>query len=75
MHNFLDEMKMVETKLNAIKHSKKSSSSDCNSGVNSSDSSTSTKSVKRKRTHNITTENDVLTAAVSQSPEKHRKCH
>jgi hypothetical protein len=73
MHNFLDEMKMVETKLNVIKHSMKSSSSDCNSGVNSSNSSTSTKSVKRKRTHNITTENDVLTAAVSQSPAKHRK--
>jgi len=75
MHNFLDEMNMVETKLNAIKHSMKSSSSDCNSGVNSSNSSTSTKSVKRERTHNITTENDVLTAAVSQSPAKHRKCN
>jgi uridylate kinase len=75
MHNFLDEMKMVETKLNALKHSMKSSCSDCNSGVNSSNSSTSTKSVKRERTHNITTENDVITAAVSQSPAKYRKCH
>jgi hypothetical protein len=80
IHNFLDEMKMVERKLNVIKHS---ISSDYNSGVNSSNSYMSTKIVKRKRTHNITTEKDVLKTtitvtedeAVSQSLTKHLKSH
>jgi hypothetical protein len=74
-------MKMVETKLNVLKHSMKSSSSNCNSGMNSNNSSTLTKIVKRKRTHNVTTKNDVCTIAVaedeevSQSPAKYLKCH
>ncbi|CAF1341077.1 unnamed protein product [Rotaria sp. Silwood1] len=81
MHNFLDEMKMVETKLNVIKHLMKSDSSEFNSSGNLSNSFTSTKIAKRKRTHNITTKQDVLTATVavaedeeqSQTPAKHLK--
>jgi hypothetical protein len=79
VHNFLDEMKMVETKLSVIKHSMKSHSSDRNSNANRCNSSISTKIVKRKRTRNITTEKNVLTGAVpedeaSQSSSKHLKC-
>ncbi len=69
---------MVERKLNVIKQS---TSSNYNSGVNSSNSYTSTKIVKRKRTHNNPTEKDVLRTAttvaedeaVSQSLAKHLK--
>ncbi|CAF4076527.1 unnamed protein product [Rotaria sordida] len=74
MHDFLNEMKMVETKLNVIKQSMNSNSSECNS-------STSTKIVKRKRTHYTTVEQDVLTTTVTedkevlQSPAKYLKCH
>jgi hypothetical protein len=71
-HNFVDETKMVETKLNVIKQSMKSSSSNSNREI-----------VKRKRTHNVTTKKDTLTIAiaadkdeeVSQSPAKYLKSH
>jgi hypothetical protein len=70
IHNFLDEIKMVETKLNVMKHS-------------ISLSSTSTTIRKRKRIHNINTEKDVLTTTVTvaedeevpQSLGKHLKCN
>ncbi len=74
MHNFLDEMKMVEAKLNVINHSMKSCPSDY-----WSNSSISTKIEKRKRIHTISTEKDVLTGElsdddnVSQSRSKHLK--
>jgi len=69
IHNFLDEIKMVETKLNVMK--------------NSISSSTLTTIRKRKRIHNINTEKDVLTTTVtvaedeevSQSLGKHVKCN
>ncbi len=79
MHSFLDEIKMVETKLNVIKHPMTSRSSDCNTSMNCSNSSLSTKIVKRKRIYNITTKINVPTGAVtedevSQSSSKHLKC-
>jgi len=69
IHNFLDEIKMVETKLNVMKHP-------------ISMSSTLTTIQKRKRTHNINTEKDVITTTVivdedeevSESLGKHSKC-
>ncbi|CAF3497729.1 unnamed protein product [Rotaria socialis] len=74
MHDFLDEIKMVETKLNIIKHSTE---------PNSSNSSMLTKIVKRKRANKINTKKDVpLTTAtvpedeeVSETSAKHTKCH
>ena len=78
MHNFLDEMKIAETKLNVVKQFNLSSS---NIGANSSTSSISTENVKRKCTYNITTRKSAREAATeddekaSQLPAKHLKAH
>lgn len=78
MHNFLDEMKIAEIKLNLMKQFNPSSSS---IGANSSTSSISTEKVKRKCTYSITTRKSAREATadddeiVSQLPVKHLKAH
>lgn len=75
LHNFMDEIRLVETKLSIIKHEIKSSASN--------DSSTSTKRMKRKCAHTNAKNDDVLIGArrvtvpkeISQSPAKHSKLH
>ena len=82
-HQFLDELKLVEIKLNVLKHSMQPSSSGSTGDLTSIDTSTSAKIIQRKRTLRSTTGKGVLATefglredeAVSQASAKHSKRH
>ena len=80
MHHFLDEIKLVEIKLNVLKHSMQSSSAKSTDGLTSIDSCTSMKINKRKSTRRSVSKKDILAPAFSVDEDeelsaKHSKCH